>query len=146
MKNKKKLRQKPKTNILTDHFGNQIVINNYDKCISLFVKLISERYKRKVGDVIKSTRVLKVYRSRYKHLHRKSGSYGFNHQILVEAKKFDIIRLNDEHGSYNIPRTFILENGSFLHFQKQGFERQIFLPVDKIESFEVKTQETEAKF
>ncbi len=75
-----------------------------------------------------------VYREPW-HLHRISNSYGFNYQLLDEAKKFDFVRIIAADAEYKIPRTEILSKGSFLFFKEQGFERQIFVKLEELNNF-----------
>ena len=116
--------------IIPDKFGNSIIVEN--NIISL--KLKSESRKREIGVINPQERYFAVNRIREKHLFRKNNSYGFNHYILQNAKKFDKIKLSDDFGTWLIPIKLILEKGSFLHFNKNGFELQIFLPLDVIQS------------
>ncbi len=59
-----------------------------------------------------------------------------NHYILKEAKLFDMVVLNDEHSTWNIPREFILSKGNFLNFSNHGgFELQIFISLTDIDTF-----------
>ena len=130
--------QKKKSDIKTisDEQGNLVrCINNGSK-IALSLKLKENPKPRKIGSIVISTKTLEVKRSRDKHLFRKNNSYGFNYKILKDAKLFDSVRLSDEQSEWLIPKTFILENGSFLHFKENGgFERQIFVEIDKLDRF-----------
>ena len=123
--------------ILFDEHENKIIATEKESTISIDLKLATENRKRRVGVVTKSTRVLNVIRKRYKHLHIKSDSYGFNHHILDISKKFDTVVFTDEVSRFKIPRKFILENGKFLFFLQQGFERQIFVSLTQLEQFKV---------
>lgn len=116
--------------IIPDKFGNSIIVEN--NIIS--IKLKSESRTREIGVINPQERCFSVNRIREKHLFRKNNSYGFNHYILQNAKKFDKIKLSDDFGTWLIPIKLILEKGSFLHFNKDGFELQIFLPLDVIQS------------
>ena len=53
-------------------------------------------------------------------------------------KQFNTIRLQDEFNRWTIPLQYILENGEFLFFKEQGFEKQIFISLNKIEQFKKK--------
>lgn len=117
--------------IIPDKFGNSIIVEN--NIIS--IKLKSESRTREIGVINPQERYFAVNRIREKHLFRKNNSYGFNHHILQNAKKFDKIKLSDDFGTWLIPIKLILEKGSFLHFNKDGFELQIFLPLDIITKF-----------
>lgn len=117
--------------IIPDKFDNSIIISG--NIISL--KLKSEARIREIGVINPKEKYFAVNRVREKHLFRKNNSYGFNHYILANATKFDKIKLSDDFGTWLIPIKLILEKGSYLHFNKDGFELQIFLPLDIITQF-----------
>ena len=114
--------------IIPDKFDNSIIISG--NIISIQLK--NEARTREIGVINQKERYFAVNRIREKHLFRKNNSYGFNHYILSNTKKFDSIRLSDDFGTWLIPIKLILEKGSFLHFNKVGFELQIFLTLDII--------------
>ncbi|MCB0490662.1 MAG: hypothetical protein KDC99_19470 [Cyclobacteriaceae bacterium] len=62
-----------------------------------------------------------------RHVHRKTNSYGFNHE-LIKGCPFErlIIHLPDGTRIW-ITRQEILKCGIFLQFKAQGFERQLFV-------------------
>jgi len=122
--------------MILDEKGNQILAKTTDDIISISLKLSSEKKDRILGLVNKSERTFQVNRIREKHLLKRNKSYGFNYYVIKNAKTFDKIYLLDDISSWMIPVSFILENGSFLQFQQQGFELQIFLPLEKIQQFE----------
>jgi hypothetical protein len=123
--------------IIQDESGNKI--QNFKKgTIKLF--LASEKRGRTIGVVNKQERWLTMRRKQAKHLHYKSNSYGFNYEVISRAKQFDKVLLTDETGSYLIPNKKILEDGSFLWFQSQGFERQIFLKLEEIKKYKVEPE------
>jgi hypothetical protein len=143
MKNQKTKNPKKKDefNSLTDENGNKLLIKNNSVRLVLYLKLKSESKSRKLGIVNLDQKVFEVKRVRAKHLFRKNQSYGFNHKLLDEAKLFDKIRLKDDFQEWLIPKNFILENGDFLYFKNNGgFERQIFIELDKIKEFSRKTK------
>ncbi len=117
----------------SDEYGNLLVIKNNGKRIVLSLKLASETRHRQIGVINEKQRTMTVYREP-NHLHRISNSYGFNYQLLAEAKKFDFVRIIAADAEYKIPRLRILEKGvgDFLHFLGQGFERQIFVKLDEL--------------
>ena len=117
---------------IPDKDGNEIVIKN--KIISL--RLAAENRLRQVG-IINSKKQLSVKRKRIAHLHYKSQSYGFNHYIIDNAKKFNKVLLSDERGTYLIPNKIILDMGEFLYFKQQGFEIQIFLSLEIINQYKL---------
>lgn len=118
-------------NKLQDEAGNKIIVEQSGK---LFLKLNTEKNKRLLGQIMPA-RVFKVVRDRERHLFLKNRSYGFNYHILSNAKKFDTILLSDQFEVWKIPITFILENGQFLFFKQQGFEKQIFITLEQLKQF-----------
>jgi len=124
-----------------DKDENRIIIESTDKRIGISIKLISEKKRRNIGYITKSTRTLFVKRERSKHLHWMSNSYGFNYHLIKEAKQFDLVSLSDEFSDYNIPRTYILENGKILFFKQQGFELQTFVTLNEMEQFKIPNKE-----
>jgi hypothetical protein len=121
----------------SDESGNLILIKNNGVRLILTLKLKSETKGRRLGIVNIDRKTFEVKRKREKHLFIKNQSYGFNHKLLIDATKFDKIRLSDEKNEWLIPKDYILNNGSFLHFKSSGgFERQIFIELDKLKEFE----------
>ena len=123
---------KKKTIRIPDADGNELRI--VDRTILL--KLASETKTRRIG-LINSKNQLYIKRKRIIHLHYKSDSYGFNHYIIDNAKKFSSVLLIDERGRYLIPNRVILDEGKFLYFKQEGFERQIFLSLDIINQYKI---------
>ena len=109
--------------------------------VNLF--LASEKKSRELGMVLVKERVMRIRRTRAKHLLRKNQSYGFNEHLIKTAKKFDNIHLIEEDGSeYMFPRTLVLEKGSYLHFKSEGFEKQLFVPLSDINQFVISTSKS----
>src|SRR3990172_3725096 len=119
--------------MIQDTHGNTITITAGQ--VRLHLKGMKPRL---VGTINDTTRTLHVKRIREKHFMRVNNSYLFNHHILANAKRFDKILLEDNYGQWEIPVKFILEHGSFLHFQKLGFEKQIFLHINYLNAYERK--------
>jgi hypothetical protein len=59
--------------------------------------------------------------------------------VLEKTKRFYNIRLTDEFNVWLIPVKFILGSGFFLNFLEQGFERQIFVTLEQIKKFIIKS-------
>lgn len=139
--NTKKMKKKKTDTIsqrVPDKFGNAIVIMMSGNVI---LKLASETKQRRLGYIDRNKKTLIVKRKRDKHLHYKSNSYGFNHHILSKAKTFDTILLEDEFGKYKFPVSKVMEHGrTHLQFKQQGFELQIFMPLEIIENCRVKDE------
>lgn len=113
---------------MKDEFGNKITVRGD----VIYLELAGRKTKRQIGTIMTGTKRLLVHRKRGVHLMQKKNSYGFNHFILKNATKFDKLLVKDEGGLYQIPVNEILENGTFSYFKQQGFERQIFYPLDKL--------------
>lgn len=102
---------------------------------NVFLKL-GQKKQRRIGFIDRKKKTFVVTRNREKHLYRKTNSYGFNYHIISKAKTFDTILLKDEYGEYEFPVSKLLEHGkTVLHFAQQGFELQIFLPLEIIEMY-----------
>lgn len=133
----KKLTKKP--DVITskdDEYGNLILIRNNGARLILSLKLRAETRSRRLGIVNLAQRTFQVKRTREKHLFRKMGGYGFNFNLLQQAKLFDKVRLKDDFCEWLIPKDFILTNGKFLNFiNSGGFELQIFVSLSDIEQF-----------
>ena len=125
----------------SDEYGNLIKCANNGKRIVLSLKLASETRHRKIGVINLKQKSLQIKRNRSKHLMYTFNGYGFNHKLLADSKRFDIIRLSDEHDEWVIPKQYILDNGKFLNFKGQGFELQTFVTLEQISQFK-----KEAKF
>jgi hypothetical protein len=121
--------------MILDEKGNELRAKTNGNVISLYLKLV-EKSERLLGIIDKKEKTFQIKRNREKHLFKRNKSYGFNHYVLKNAKTFDKIYLLDDINSWIIPVKFILENGSFMQFQQQGFELQIFIPLEKIAQFE----------
>ena len=120
-------------NSIVDASGNTIL--NEDGMLVL--KLKSESKGRTIGNIKGDT--LHVLRSRTKHLLEANKFYGFNHFIISRAKQFDKVMIMDDEGAYLINNDDILEQGTFLWFNKQGFEKQIFVTLADLEKYKLKT-------
>jgi hypothetical protein len=136
MKANKKATKPIRTAIHSDSNGNKIIIDHYNGHANIKLRLSAETRQRNIGTLDITNRTLYVTRQKEKHLFCKMNAYGLNHHILKEAKMFDVVRLNDESCSWDIPREFILTNGKFLNFSNHGgFELQIFINLHEIEPF-----------
>lgn len=136
------MKQKAQIRQFFDDDENRLIIHNNDKTVKLFLKLKSEGFRRHIGTITKSTKTLRITRDRSRHLHYMSNSYGFNHHVLSEGTLFNKISLSDQHENWKIPKEYILENGKFLFFKGQGFERQIFLSLEEITQFKINRKKT----
>lgn len=131
----RKTKEKDVIKSISDDYGNLLILRKNSKRVLISLKLVSEEITRRIGTLNKAQRTLTIKRKRGKHLFRKANAYGFNHRLLETSKLIDYIRLEDETSEWKIPREEILKKGSFLYFQKQGFEKQIFLSLDSMQEF-----------
>lgn len=120
---------------LPDKDGNYFKVYKDTQSIVIKLCLHNENREREIGVVNISARMLNMKRVRSQHLLIKSNSYGFNEHILSTATTFDKVFLSDDQESWIIPKEYIIENGRYLFFKEQGFERQVFLSLDKLEQF-----------
>lgn len=118
--------------MITDKIGNKL----YREGDVIYLKLVSQNYRRKLGVIDEQSKIFLTTRVYEKHLYRNAKSFGFNSEFLRSASLFkDVKLLTDRNESFVIPVKTILEEGSYLHFKKQGFERQIFLSLDKMQKY-----------
>lgn len=101
---------------------------------SVYLKLIQENRARFVGFLMDDT--LTVFRHKDKHLMRINNSYGFNEEIL-DSLKINYIYIFSDEKICGLPIELLKLNGDYLHFKTQGFEKQIFVPLDIIELNEI---------
>jgi hypothetical protein len=126
---------------LVDSSGNVLLIENvmrYDG-VDIFIRLANESHRRLIGRVNFKTRILHVERDSAKHVLLKANAYGFNYYILNNAKKFDTVALHetDTGAVFKMGVRFMLNEGDFLFFKEQGFEKQIFLTREWIDHYKV---------
>lgn len=94
---------------------------------------------RKVGHIeeLGETKVLNVFRDRSKHLMKVWNAYGFAKDVIDHTDWFDYMLLEELNGTersrYFIPRQDIVLEGKLR--QTEGFERQYFIPLEKLEMF-----------
>lgn len=126
----KQIRQSP-----PDKEGNFFRVYQNDKVIVIKLCLAKENREREIGLVNIADKTLQIKRNRAKHLFNKNESYGFNEHIIKTGTTFDNVLLNDEIESWLIPKQYIEENGRYLFFKEQGFEKQLFVSLKEIDKF-----------
>lgn len=132
---------------INDEQGNCIIIERVlrkEHLINMYIRLSTEKHRRKVGLINKKTYTMHVERSREIHLLNKMNAYGFNYHILNEAQTFDYVAIHEkETGKIYMPeRKYMVKEGQFLFFKQQGFEKQIFLTLEWLKHYEVKIDST----
>jgi len=123
--------------ISRDMDGNTLKVTKTAKSAIIKLYLSKEGRWRLLGTVDYASRTLKVRRKKDKHLHYKTGSYGFNYHILSHAKHFDHVEVTDEDGTYKHSVRYLLNEGTFLYFRENGFEKQLFVTLDKLRQSEI---------
>ncbi len=134
----------PKRNVVIRKFfidekGEDLLITKTtDKTRAIYLKLLSENKSRLIGTVTRSTKTIHFKRKKSIHLFRKLNAYGFNFYILNNQSTIEWINLSDDDGgNWKIPVKYVLENGEFLNFTKQGFELQKFISLEELEQFRI---------
>jgi hypothetical protein len=117
---------------------NYFIISDKKNIIDIWLKLGSEQRKRKLGYINKSTKCFHIKRNRFKHLHLKTNSYGFNEYILNNLTEADTIELEDEQCRWKVPLQYIKDNSFYLYFKNQGFEKQKFVPLETLNNYKLK--------
>jgi len=126
-----------RTWFIDDEGGNKLQVKQNDKLIIITLLLKGDK-PRRIGKVTKSTRTIEMKRKRAIHLFRKGNAYGFCYYVLNNQTTVDWVRLSDDMGGHwKIPVKDILEKGSFLHFKKLNFEKQIFLSLEQLDEYVV---------
>ncbi len=126
-----------KTKSIPDQYGNYFEVEESKGWLSVSIKLEKDVRLREIGKVNLKERFIEIKRNKLKHLFRKNNSYGFNEHLIKTGKTFDKIKLIDDGGTYVFPKSEILEKGKYLFFKEQGFEKQLFLPLEEINKFKV---------
>ena len=112
---------------MKDEIGNRII----QKHDVIYLQLVNESFPRKLGEFI-SDNIFKMYREYNSDLHINTNSFGFNLKLL-NSKVFDYIELHtDKKEIFKIKVDNILKDGKILFYKQQGFEKQIFYPLNLI--------------
>lgn len=100
----------------------------------VFINLPERRRKKRImlGKIIPRKKTFYSIKKSKKHLFRKTNSLSLSSE-LVEKKNsgFIYICMNYENKKLWSSRLALMKFGHVLHFKHQGFEKQIFLPLDR---------------
>jgi len=112
---------------------------SYGKNGFIFLHLVNG--KRNIGNISADGQTYTKTIVPNLHIHRKSNSIGFNYQLLKQSSFHWVVVKAEGYENLVTSRKYILENGSFLHFQNEGFEKQLFLRISdfgigKVRQFE----------
>lgn len=116
---------------IRDTYGNRI----YMKWNDIFLRLADSQESRKLG-WIDGDNLVVIRNSR--HIMRCNNSWWFNYVLMsnLDRDMNVIVRSSLKSKTYWICKVRdIMDNGTFLHFLRQGFERQIFM---RLENFSIK--------
>ena len=117
--------------IKKDNQGNALIIMRSG---NVFLKLKSR--KRRIGWIDRDKKTFVCKREREKLLFKKINAYGFNEYLMRNAKSFTKILLTDDYYEYEFPLDYLNIHGkNYLHFKEQGFELQLFLPLEYLEKY-----------
>ena len=123
--------------LIQDNHGNVIIVENNKKRISVYLRLASERHRRLVGHIDPKNLTLHIERDLSKHLLNKANAFGINYTLLEKSKTFNYVCLHetDTDRIYLFDKHWAIDNGQFLFFKEQGFEKQIFLNRDILQKW-----------
>ena len=117
-----------------DKQGNALVFTEWPSWVQIDLHLAAEEKPRHIAQCDHMMQVIRFQRDSKKHLFQKTQSYGFCHD-LVSMQNWVTIVVNTEKDQYVMSRGDFLKAGKFLHFQSQGFETQIFVPVEILSNY-----------
>ena len=94
--------------------------------------IIIQGKQKRIGTYDANTKTLYLERTKTKHLHKQSNSYGISSDMLESiALDCECIILAEKEGkkvnTYKIPFFELMRNRFFLHFKTQGYEKQVFI-------------------
>lgn len=112
-----------------------IVCHDKGNVVDVSIKLGSEKRKRRIGQITKSTKTIHIERQRMKHLHRQTMAYGFNDFVFRNVTEFQFVDFIDEIARYKFPKQVVIDSGIYLYFKKEGFEKQRFVPLAILEKY-----------
>lgn len=123
--------------LLQDNHGNVLILEKTKNRTSIYLRLATERHRRLVGHICHKYLVLHVERELDKHLLNKANAYGFNYTLLDKGRTFNYVCLHetDTNRVYLFDKSWAIENGQFLFFKEQGFEKQIFVSRDLLQQW-----------
>lgn len=110
---------------MVDEYNNKL----YREGNQVWLELDSLSHRKNLGTII-TNNTLRTWRNYDNHLHRKSNSFGFNLKLLKSGWFKDVTLVTNRDEVFHVSVADILKNGKVLFFKQQGFEKQIFYPVD----------------
>jgi len=115
-----------------DAYGNRIEMSKYG---SLRLILASENRERGIGGLLitedEPDIVYYVKNSKEKYIFKKLKAWGINAFVILNLKPTDKIIIKTNKKNYETTVKNVLEKGQYYFFKEQGFEKQIFLPLEE---------------
>lgn len=128
-----------------DDAGNELVFrilfNELLKPVTatVYLKLRdSFSYPRQIGYIDIPNKTFHCFRDSSKHLHIKSGSYGFNYFLTEQRFGIEKIRVKIDNIAYCFDVELLNTDSAVMFYKSQGFEVQKFLPFDVLKNYKVK--------
>jgi len=117
-----------------DKYGNALVSVQYQTHIQVELHLVSEEKPRHIANASHDMKILVFNRTNPDHIFRKNNSYGFCCDLLAMDNWVSIV-VNGVEAQYVVSRGDFIRAGSFLHFKSQGFETQLFVPIEFLRNY-----------
>ena len=123
--------------LMSDKWGNVLILEKTKMRTSIYLRLVTERHRRLVGHICHKYLVLHIERSLDKHLLNKANAYGLNLTILEKGRTFNYVCLHetDTNRVYLFDKQWAIDNGTYLFFKQEGFEKQIFVSRDLLQQW-----------
>jgi len=107
--------------------------------MDIFITLPNEKHRRHIARINFENKTLYIKRDSQSHVLKSANAYGFNHFVLSTGQKFERMVLieTDTNKVYSVQTKYILDEGQFLHFKKNGLEKQIFVTREWLSYYQV---------
>jgi len=117
-----------------DEYGNTIEATHENTLVRLIL-ILKDGTKRFIGEIDKQAKILKLYRTREKHLMRVNNSYGINYFLIETGQLFEKVEITDDFTSWTISKDYLIDNCIIMNFKKQGFEVQKFITIEALDLY-----------
>lgn len=113
-----------------DSSDNALAINSLG---DLTLKLANEPRTRSIGQIFQGRDTYYYYKTvKSSNVMRINNSIGLHFGVIEKLPEDSgvLISLGPDHKRLYVSKKDILAKGTFLHFKKEGFEKQIFVELD----------------
>ena len=118
---------------LLDEAGNLI----YPEGNILYLKRKGKKGKREIGRLqFLNESWFYISSRKSKDVFQKLNAWGINWQVFNHLPEGCFIIINTEDKAYRIKKELAADKGKFFYFKLQGFEKQIFIPLEFFEKFD----------